>query len=336
LDFNGFAKKIKQDDIGGVYLLHGPEEYIKDLAIRTVVEKYVAEGLKDINYAKIDASENDIEDIRKASQPLPFMSPKRVVEVHYMPLFLMSAAQIKRAENKKALDALSELIKKCPDDTVLLFVVRGQAAAAVTKIFESREVEFKAPPASQKTAYVARMAREHGLNLPQNMIARFIDYTGMELLELSGEAQKLKAYVGDSEVTQSDIEAVCVAAAEYNVFKMLKLITARNGAGAISEYRSLILSGQSPQAVISMIERQFRALFYNDEIKGAGDLKSAASKLSTRDFVIRNMQRFAAGLSKEQIDAISLWCADADYQVKRGRIGADTSAEMLIMKLINI
>ena len=57
----------------------------------------------------------------------------------------MSAAQIKRAENKKALDALSELIKKCPDDTVLLFVVRGQAAAAVTKIFESREVEFKAP-----------------------------------------------------------------------------------------------------------------------------------------------------------------------------------------------
>ena len=336
MDFNGFARKIKEDDIGGAYLLHGPEEYIKDLAVKTVIKKYVAEGLKDINYAKIDASESDIENIKKAMQPMPFMSPKRVVEVHYMPIFLMSAAQIKRAENKKALEVLADIIKKCPDDTVLLFVARGQAASAAVKIFESSEVGFKSPPPSQKMAYVARMAREHGLDLPKNMVSRLIEYTGMELLELDAEVQKLKAYIGDSEVTRGDIEDVCVAAAEYNVFKMLKLITARKGAEAISEYRNLILSGQSPQAVISMIERQFRALFYNDEIKSAGDLKAAAGKLSTRDFVIRNMQRFAAGLNKEQIEAISLWCADADYQVKRGRIGADTSAEMLIMKLINI
>ena len=336
MDFNGFAKKIKEDDIGGAYLLHGPEEYIKDLALKTVVGKYVADGLKDINYAKIDASENEIEAIIKASQPLPFMSPKRVVEVQYMPLLTMSAAQIKRAENKKLLDMMGELIRKCAQETVLLFVARGQVPSAVVKIFDGRDVEFKTPPPSQKNAYVARMARECGLDIPANMIAKLIDYTGMDLLELDGEVAKLKAYVGDKQVQEDDIQDVCVAAVEYNIFKMLKLITAKDGAKAIEEYRSLILSGQSPQAVISMIERQFRALFFIEELKGTQDLKDAAYKLGTKDFVIRNMQRLASRLSKEQIQDIALWCADADYQVKRGRTGADASAEMLIMKLIDI
>ena len=338
MDYSEFSKKIKTDEIGGAYLLHGGEEYIKDLAAKTVVDKYVAQGLKDINYDKLDGAECETADIERAMMQLPFMSPKRVVEVHSMPFFHMSAAQLK--QSGKASEEMESIIEKCPEETVLLFVARGQAASAAVKIFSAhkKDVEFKPPNASQKAQYAARMADDNSLRISRQTIAGLIEYTGMELLELEQEIIKLKAYAGDAEVSEGDIHEVCAAADEYNIFKLLKMISSGDGAGAISEYRKLILSGQSPQAVISMIERQFRALFYMDEIKDAGaeNLKDIANKLSTRDFVIRNMEKTSRRLSKEQIKKIALWCADADYLVKRGKLTADNAAEMLIMKLIEI
>lgn len=340
MDFGEFSKKVKSDTIGGAYLLHGGEEYIKDLAVKTVTKKYVAQGLKDINYDKIDCAERDISDIEKAIIQLPFMSPKRVVTVYSLALFKMSATQLKQSGNAKTIETIKKIIKQCPQETVLLFAARGQVSSALVKVFaaDKRDVEFKPPKASQKGQYVARMARDADLDVSSSVINMLIEYTGMELLELEGEILKLKAYAANEKVTQEDIEKVCTAAVEYNVFKMLKLIAAKDGARAIAEYRKLILSGQSPQAVISMIERQFRALFYIDEIKSAGksNYKDIANKLSTKDFVIRNMEQTARHLSKEKIKKIAKWCADADYLVKRGKISADNSAEMLIVRLMDV
>ena len=340
MDHIEFSKIIKSDEIDGAYLLHGSEEYIKELAVKLVAEKYVAQGLKDLNYDKIDVSERDADEIAKSMRQLPFMSPRRVIAVYSHPAFEMSAAQFRQAGGTAAEEALEEIIEKCPDETVLLFVARGQAPAALVKLFgtHKRDVEFKPPKGAQKTQYMTRMAQDMSLVISPELLDMLAEYTGMELLELHGEVQKLKAYAGEEKVTEKDIYEVCTAAAEYNVFRMLKLITAKDGAGAISEYRKLMLAGQTPQAVISMIERQFRALFFMDEINGANaaDYKDIANKLSTKDFVIKNMQRLARGMTKDKIKEIAQWCADADHMVKKGKITADSSAEMLIVRLIDI
>lgn len=340
MNFQEFAKTVKSDEISGAYLLHGTEEYIKDLAVKTVTEKYIADGLKDINFSKVDASGGDISNVEKAMIQLPLMSQKRVVTVFGLSLFSMSAAQLKQAGSKKAMEEIEQIINKCPQETIILFVARSQAASACVKIFSkyNKDVEFKHPIGTKKQQYIQRMAIQESLNISPMLQRMLIEYTGMELLELNLEIKKLKAYVQDEEVTENDIYTICSAAAEYSVFKMLKHITAGEGSKAIAEYRKLIMKGQSPQAVISMIERQFRALFYISELDrmDAMSLKSAANKLSTKDFVIRNMQRTARRLDRDKIKKIAKWCADADYLVKRGKISIDNSAELLIVKLINI
>ncbi len=340
MNYGEFAKKINSDEINSAFLLHGTEEYIKDLAVKTVIEKYVEPGLKDINFGKIDNPDCDIADIEKAMLPLPFMSQKRVVTVCSHSLFNMNAAQLKQAANQNALKEIENIIKRCPKETVLLFIVRGQAASACVKLFSEieKDVEFKPPSDAQKQKYLIRMAKEEGVLISPTMIKLLEGYTGMELLELNLEMKKLKAYVGQEQVKEQDIYSVCPAAAEYSVFKMLKHISSGEGSHAISEYRRLILAGQSPQSVISMIERQFRALFYMEEIAGQNDagIKAAASKLKTKDFVVKNMRRTAGRLNRDKIKKIAQWCADADYLIKRGKISVDNSAEMLIIKLINI
>ena len=340
MDYSEFSKQIKQDKIGGAYLLHGEEEYIKDRAVNTIVDKYVAQGLFDLNYDKLDGTECSVSDIKNAMGQLPMMSPKRVVVVASFALFGMTAAQLKQTGNAAALEEIEQIVVKCPNETLLLFLTRGQASTTASKVFskKGRDVSFKSPDNTKKIQYAARMAKDIGLVISNSTINFLINYTGAELLEISFEMQKLKAYSGMREAMREDVEQVCTAAAEYDVFKMLKQIAAKDSAGAIAQYRKLVEAGQQPHAVLSMIERQYRALFYKEELvaMGIGGYKDAAKKLGTKDFVIKNMMRQSAGLSDKKIKKIALWCADADYHIKRGKLTPDTSAEMLIAKLVNI
>ena len=340
MNFKEFSKIVKSGEISGAYLLSGEEEYIKDLAVKTIIDKYVSPGFKEINFDKVDASSKDVFEIEKAMLQLPFMTEKRVVTVYGLPLLSMTAAQIKQSQNKKTLEDLTNIINRCPGETILLIVDRGQTQSTAKKIFSSidRNVDFKTPDFSQKIQYLKRMAKEFELKISEAALKTLCEYTGMDLLELDLEIKKLKAYAGNDEITEQEIMSICPPAAEYNVFKMLKLITNGEGSKALAEYRNLIFSGQSPQAVIAMIERQFRGLFYISDINIANpmELKSAAAKLGTKDFVIKNMQRMARRISQEKIGEISKWCADADFMVKSGKVSIESSAEMLIMKLIGI
>ncbi len=340
MNYSEFSKLLKTNDMGGAYLLHGNEEYIKELCIAAVIDRFVSPGVKDINYDKIDASEGDMSQIENAMIPLPFMSEKRVVAVYALEILGLAATKLKQAQYKNDIDRLADIIKKCPKETVLLLVSREPSASSMVKLFspENRDVEFKQPSDSQKIQYLKRMAKQSELKISDNLLRLLVQYTGMSLLELDLEMKKLKAYVKDGEVVEEDIFSICPAATEYSIFKMLKHITNKEGGHALAEYRKLMLSGQSPQAVTAMIARQFRSLFYIKELNGlnAADLKQAAGKLRTKDFVVKNMNRIASRLEQNRIDEIVKWCADADYMVKSGKISVDSSAEMLIMRLIAI
>ncbi len=336
MNYSEFSQKIKSGEVGGAYLLHGDEEYIKALSVGAVNDKFIADGLKDLNYFKLDASECDISKIEEAIIPFPFMSEKRVVEVYGLELLKTNSSK----QNKDDMSRLSQIINRCSDETVLLFIVQGKASSGAVKLFseENRSIDFKLPNESQKIQYLKRMAKKAELVISDNVLKILVQYTGMNLLELELELNKIKAYVDEKEVGQEDILAICPPAVEYNIFKMLKHITNRQGGEALAEYRKLMLSGQSPQAVTAMIARQFRSLFYLKELNGLSneDLKKAAGKLGTKDFVIKNMNRIASRLDENRIQEIVEWCADADYMVKSGKISVDNSAEILIMRLITI
>lgn len=340
MKYGDFSNNIKTATLSGAYLLYGAEEYIKDLAIEAVTDKYVPNGLSDINYSKMDGSECELHDIKNAIRTLPFMSQYRVVTVSDLKLFKITPAQIKQNSSLEKIKLFEDMIIKCPKETILLFMQRGNVNAVFVKLFKNikADIEFKAPTALQKEKYLLAMAKKKNLVISLYNIKMLLNYTSMQLTALDLELDKLKAYVGDTEVKEDDIYKVCTSGTEYDVFAMLKNITNKNGAQAVSIYRKLIFSGQSPQSIISMIERQFRALFYIDEIKKSDDkdYKKIAVKLNTKDFVIRNMERLANSLPKKRRDDIVSWCADADYLVKRGKISIDNSAELLIMKLIDL
>lgn len=335
-----FLKLIKADKVSGAYLFHGEEEYLKDKAVENVIEKYISRDLTDMNLVKLNGSECKNNDIENAVVSLPFMSQRRVVIVNDYPYFKLTAAQLMQETKNSKLEDLNRLIKKCPNETILIFIQREILNPSTIKLFKdnNKVVTFTAPKGISKEKIILQMAEKKKLKIKPFMVRELLDYTSSELLALDMELEKLKAYVLENEVTQKDIYDVCISSTEYDVFKMLNCISYKNGARAISIYRHLILSGQSPQAVISMIQRQFRALFYMDEIKSKDikDYKKTAAKLRTKDFVIKKMEAISYNISDSRQKLIAEWCADADYLVKKGKITIENSAELLIMRLINI
>jgi DNA polymerase-3 subunit delta len=338
MNYKDFSKELKANNLSGAYLLHGQEEYIKDRAVESVVKQIIPDGLKEMNYLKIDGADSDIKEVQNAILTLPFMAKKRIVAVYDYPIFKLSPAQIKQSTNASKIEFFNKIISKCPKETILLFVNRGALGKTILKAININEVIFAPLNDIDKEKTLSAMAKEKGIKISKYNIKVLMDYTLDELLMINNELDKLKAYVGDDEVTDKDIYAVCVSGAEYDVFKMLNNIANKNASKALSIYRRLIFNGESPQAIISMIERQFRALFYMDEISKAptSEYNSIASKLRTKSFIIRNMEKLSKTISHDRRKEIANWCADADYLVKKGRMSIDNTAEILIMKLINL
>lgn len=338
MNYKEFSKEIKASSLSGAYILHGEDEYIKDRAVDAVIRQFIADGMREMNYLKMDGADSDIKDVQNAILTLPFMSEKRVVAVYDYPIFKLTQTQIKQSTNAKKMELFNDIISKCPKETILLFINRGALGKTILKAINIEDVEFKPLGDADKEKILCAMAKEKGINISKYNVKVLMDYTIDSLLMVNNELDKLKAYVGNGEVTDKDIYAVCVSGTEYDVFKMLNNIANKNASKALAIYRSLIFNGESPQAIISMIERQFRALFYMDEIKRSSskDYNSIASKLRTKGFIIRNMERLSNTISNERRIEIANWCADADYLVKKGQISIASAAEILIMKLINL
>ena len=338
MDYKEFFKIIKTNAMSGAYILYGVEAYIKDIAVKTIIEQYVKKAMQDMNVVSLSGDDCDYKSIENAQMTLPFMTEKRIVIVNDYSVLNCSATQLKQSGNVGKAEELKKLISQCPEETILLFVQRSTVISVIAKLFDkSKRAEFKHPTKGDKEKIILSMAKKVQLKISQSNVRMLIEYTSMELLALNKEIQKLKSYVNDNEVKKEDIYEICIAGTEYNVFSMLKCLANSDGAKAISIYRKLLQDGQSPQAIISMIQRQFRALFYMDEINNSKtDYQQVAEKLKTKDFIVENMSYLAKQLTSKKRVEVAKWCADADYLVKRGKIAIDSSAEMLIMKLIDI
>ncbi len=338
MDYKSFFKNIKAGTMSGAYLLYGEEEYIKDMAVESIINTYVNQGLEGMNVVKLNGSECDYAKIENACMTLPFMAQRRIVIVGDYDLFKSSAMQLKQASVVEKIEKHKNILKQCPKETILLLMQRGAVNDTIVKLFDkTQKADFKHPTAGDKEKALTNMAKKANLNISNSNIRTLIEFTSMDLLAINQEVMKLKSYVCDNEVTEDDIFAICTAGTEYSIFTMLNCITNKNGAKAISIYRQLIMEGQSPQSIISMIERQYRALFYMRDIRNTQkDYQDVADKLRTKKFIIDKMERLTSKVSRDDVKKIATWCADADYLIKRGKISVESSAEMLIMRLINL
>lgn len=339
MDWRNLQKSIEKKEFSGVCLLHGHDEYLKDISIKSAIAQYVQSGLEDINISKIVTA--DFDKIKEAIDSLPFMVDKRIVIVDSFKYFYSPKNQYKSQDMEKALKLHKNIIENEYKECCIFMLCRGKVDSTnpLYKLYKKNNlsISYNNITEKDKADIIVKIAKESDMNISNSTAMFLIRYTGGDLLSIKNEMDKLKSY-SKGEVSIADIEKVCHASVDYNVFAMIKAIDQKRKSEALKIFRDMLKSGEYLGGIVSLIERQYRVFAFIDDIeKEYGtrvDYDELEKRLGVKNFVIEKMYRQGKHMDKSDRTAIIKRCADADYLVKKGKLNDKAAVESLIINLM--
>src|SRR5678816_352980 len=114
--------QLRRHEIAPVYVLFGPETYLRDLAVKTICDRSFAEGdARDFNETEFSLSiEGNLTAALSAAEQLPMMSSRRVIRITDVRVSATGAKDTLREDDEAIIDAY---LKRPADTSVVIFVV---------------------------------------------------------------------------------------------------------------------------------------------------------------------------------------------------------------------
>jgi len=319
---------LKNKEFKSPYLLYGEERYLVSY-YANAIEKAVLLGdtpelCKDTFDGKVPAN-----DIIMAADTLPFFSDRRLIFIRDSGLFATG--------RKDDSETISQYIANVPKETIMVFVEsdvdrRSKLFKQITKF--GSVLDCTPPTPQMLSAWTARLAKEKGKTLTNDIVQHFIRTVGTNMTSISQEMSKLIAYCNNHQnITIKDIDAICTPTLDSRVFDLIKAMCAGRTGDALKLYRDILILKESPIMVLTMIIRQFRIILLSLCAKEKGmTIVQTAKELNLRDFMVAE----ALGQSKKYtvntlMDTL-MDCQDTDIKVKTGLITPELGVEMLIIK----
>lgn len=187
---------------GGVFFLHGGDEYRKALAAKALLERYAEPATEAFNVDRIVGTETTVERLASIIATPPMMASWRVVHVKETEGL---------AASPKAREVVLDAAKTPPPGLVLILqaTVPARSKARFYKDLArmATAVEFKPVPADAVPGWLVTWARDElGVTVEIEAAQALAAAAGTELGMLTQEVAKLAEMVGESAVV--DLDAV--------------------------------------------------------------------------------------------------------------------------------
>ncbi len=186
---------------GGVFFLHGDDEYRKSVAAKFLVDRFADGATSDFNLDRLYGSEVTVERLASVIATPPMMAEWRVVQVREVEAL---------AGSPRAREVVLQAAKGPPPGLVL--ILQGTVPARSKARFytdlrrAATSVEFKPIPADGVPAWLVSWAREDaGVVVELEAAQQLAGAVGTDLGVLTQEVRKLAEMVGDGPV---DTDAV--------------------------------------------------------------------------------------------------------------------------------
>ncbi len=336
MNHTAFFAGVKAGDIRGMYLLEGPEEYIKQQGLHRLCEKLLPAGLEAMNLTELDNPEVDA--LTAAAETLPFLGDKRVVVVRDCDLLTAGRKQ----ENESKAEALLSYLEHVSPSTCLVFTVKGKADGRkkLYTFLKKRDlvVDFSPMSDGECGQWVQKSMRALGKQMDGETAAALVFTVGRDAALLKQEMDKLAGYLGDrAEVTPADIEAVCTKSLECTVFQMVDAQVAGKNEEAFRLLGDMEHRGEEKMGILAMLLRQYRILYHMRCLLNERTPQAAqASLLGIPPFAVARTQQQARRYSQESLlEAYDALLA-LEYGIKSGQVSQEGCAAAALLQLDGI
>ena len=233
------TRRLQEGGRGGVFFLHGDEDYLKGRATREVIDAHLDPGTRDFNLDEVRGTDVTTETLGSLIQTPPMMAEWRVVVVRDTEGL---------AQSSIARDILEGVADSPPPGLAL--VLEADIGSSKAKIWKKLKksavsVEFRRLSENDLPGWLMDWARAHGMDLEVGAARALAAAVGPGLAPMVRELEKLREYADERSVTRDDIEAVVGAIPRQDRWEWMDLVGGRRFEQAREGLPILLESGEN-------------------------------------------------------------------------------------------
>ena len=331
LDFSQELKRLKTEGPERLYLLWGPEDYLRENFLGEIKKLCLSEGEDSFSYRRLNGPGLDVLALQEAVDAPPFLSERSLIELRDVDL-----------NGHKEPDKLLAILKDLPDYcTVVLILPVDYEPDGRLKLIKGlracgRDLKFEQQSQSALINWIVRRFAAVGKSVDLDTARHLIFVSGDLMNRLIPEIEKVAAYASGERVTVADVDAVANHIPEAVIFEMTEAIAQKKTNSAVAILAEALENKENePIPMTAMLGLQMRQL-YAARLAAERDLglKYIMDACEIKyDFVARRLLQAARGFSLPQLRRAVELCGETDYRMKSS--GGDSKAlfEELVLRI---
>lgn len=326
-----------------ILFLYGEDSYRSRSKLKQIEDKFKKTDKSRVNFIRIDGEKNPWKNIEKEIISPPFLHDKKLVVVEN---FLKKRGQ--------KFDEATAFLKgeKIPVGTVVVFWedskpdLRTAIFKFLDKPKQADRFDFLDPVKLRK--WITEATTERNIKIDPRAAETLIGLVGFDLWQMSGELDKLAAYVrGRKEntdfVTADDVLLFVRGKFDENIFSLTDALGTKNKKIIFKILNEQIEAGVGEGHVFAMLARQFRILLQIKELVAkdfpflsVGDptVKQKISlELGLHPYVVQKILYQVKNFSLAELKNIYKKLLALDMKMKRGNFNPRAFLDLFIAEV---
>jgi DNA polymerase-3 subunit delta len=190
---DALLRSLNKGDLAPIYYFYGPEDVLKDEAVRTILERALDPTLRDFNFDQRSATQLDAEEVHALCNTPPMMAERRVVvlrDVEAWKRKTRGRAEFLRYSERPSSETVVVLVQGAAEESEDNELVRG-----------AYSVKFDPLPSDRALKWVLHRAGRLGLVLESDAAEHLVRSVGADLGALTSELAKLASLPSDQPLT---------------------------------------------------------------------------------------------------------------------------------------
>jgi DNA polymerase-3 subunit delta len=310
-----------------LYLLLGPEIYLRRVASQTITEVALSRTLlREFNEASFSLVSDAVQSAVAAAEQLPMMSDMRVVRIR-------DFARLREADE----DVLIRYLNNPSPSTVMIFIAdeldkRKKSSKVLLDV--ATVVEFSPLKDVEAKSWARTRLKELKVAADDPVLSEIIRLVGTDVQTLANELEKLASAAADTDrITMPLVDELIGRSRELSNFELADHLLAGNRKRALETLHRLLEDGAEPVMLVGLIAGNYHRLALGKHLMARGGREEVFRNISLppfkRDSYISTLQRSTAAKIARGIQLT----AAADLAIKTSQATPRLQLEMLVCEL---
>ena len=337
--------KLRRREMAPVYVLFGPETYLRDLAVKTICDLSFCESdARDFNETEFSLNtDGNLSAALGAAEQLPMMSGKRMVRITDVRVSPTGMRDTLREDDEAAL--IAYLNNPSPSSIVIFIADELDKRRKIAKVLidNATAVEFGELRDEELAKWARGKVKDAGAEMDDRAVRLLISLVGPDVRRLTTEIAKLStAALPERIISSGLIELLVANSREVSNFDLTDHLFAGRKRQALRILNKILDDGSEPLALLGLLSYNVRRLLMAKEAMERGAERAEVARIAKLRY--SDQESFLA--TARRADLRKLSCAirrlaDTDLAIKTsigggGPRGARMQIEMLVAELASL